>query len=194
MPSNAASATSNVPMFGIRSKLLLGFGGLVAVMLAIILFAMIAFNNYSRQAERTIRDDLDSVVAARDMRDALDECSDAAYESIRDDGPVDTRRIEAASVEFTRAMALQQARMTLPGEEPLTATVQREWDQSQHLLAALPGVSFSDRAALVREQIRPHFRAARFALNELARINTASIQSSQSAIKRSTESTRRTLY
>ena len=194
MPSNAALTTPNVPMLGIRSKLLLGFGGLVAVMLAIILCAVNTFNNYSRQTERTIRDDLVSVVAARDMRDALDEGADAAYESIRAEGPVDTKRIESASAEFTRAMTLQQARVTLPGEEPLTAAVQREWDQSRQLLTALPEVPFTDRGPFVREEIRPHLRAARFALHELAKLNTTSIESSHRVIQGSTESTRRTIF
>lgn len=189
-----AIATSTGPIFGIRSRLLLGFGGLVALMLVIILCAVNAFNNYSRQAERTLRDDLDSVVAARDMRDALDEAADAAYESIRDEGPVDVKRIESASADFARSMALQRARMTLPGEESLTADVQREWDQSRPLLEALPAMAFAQRGPFVREQFRPHLRAARSTLHQLAGLNSASIQASQHAVQRSTESTRHLLY
>src|SRR5258705_10828418 len=105
MRSGATLLTPAVPMLGIRSKLSLGFGGVVAVMLAIILCAVNAFNGYSRQTERTIRDDLDSIVAARDMRDALDEAADAAYEGVRAEGPVDVKRIEAAPAELARAMS-----------------------------------------------------------------------------------------
>src|SRR5258706_15849571 len=194
MPSNATVQSPPFPTLGIRSRLSLGFGGLVAIMLAIILCALNAFNNYSRQTERTLRDDLDSIVAAREMRDALDEAADVASESIRVEGPIDMKRIESASADFNQAMTLQRARVTLPGEEPLTAAVQREWDECQQFLATLPDVSFAERAPLVRERLRPHLRAARFALHDLAKLNTARIQSSQQAVQSSTESTRRFLY
>src|SRR5258708_29791338 len=107
MPSNATVQTPPFPTFGIRSRLSLGFGGLVIIMLAIILCAVNAFNNYSRQTERTLRDDLDSIIAARDMRDALDEGADVAFESIRVEGPIDTKRLDSASADFARAMTLQ---------------------------------------------------------------------------------------
>jgi len=192
MPSTLHRSSAH--MLGIRSKLSLGFGGLVAVMLAIILCAVNEFNDYSRQTERTIRDDLDSIIAARDMRDAMDEAADAAYESIRSDGPVDTKRIQTAQADFTEAMAVQRARITLPNEEALTATVQRDWGQMQPMLATLAGLSFAERGPFVRERYRPHLRAARVALRELAAVNTASIQSSQRSVQEGTQSTRRWLY
>jgi signal transduction histidine kinase len=181
-------------MLGIRSKLALGFGGLVAVTLAILLCAVAEFNRFTDQSARAVRDDLDSIIAARDMRDAIDEAADAAYESIRAEGPVDVRGIDEASKDFAEAMAVQRSRVTLPGEERLTATVEREWEQMRPLLAKLPSLPFAERAPFVRVGLRAHLRVVRATLRELAAINTSSIQANQQQLKEDMRSSRRLIY
>ena len=65
-------------MFGLRSKLLLGFGGLLLIVLMASLLAQNVMDYYSRAIQQSYREDYESVAACQGCRPELTAVQTAA--------------------------------------------------------------------------------------------------------------------
>jgi signal transduction histidine kinase/HAMP domain-containing protein len=63
-------------MLGLRGKLLLGFGGLLFILLGVSLLGNTVLNYYSDATQRMLREDLDGIEAAQRIGDAVDSMDD----------------------------------------------------------------------------------------------------------------------
>ena len=62
-----ASLGGRWAMSGLRGKLLLGFGGLLLILVTVSVLANLVLGHYSRSNQRVLREDLSSVSAAQNM-------------------------------------------------------------------------------------------------------------------------------
>ena len=69
-------------MFGIRPKLILGFGGLLAILLLVGFLSRASLRRYSGTLERVFRENYDSVIYGQEMRRAVDELDDSSQSVI----------------------------------------------------------------------------------------------------------------
>lgn len=95
-------------MFGIRQKLLFGFGGLLAVLMLAAGIGVHVVHNVSRSFEKIFRENLETINACEKMRTALENQNES---------------------EFQKNLEFQQSNVTVPGEQELTDRLTIVWKQ-----------------------------------------------------------------
>jgi len=63
-------------MWGLRGKLLLGFGGLLFILLGVSLLGNTVLNYYSDATQRMLREDLDGIEASQRIGQSIDSMDD----------------------------------------------------------------------------------------------------------------------
>src|SRR4051794_13335502 len=128
-PDEVASTSLNDrwAMTGLRSKLLLGFGGLLAVLLTVSVLANIVLSRYSRASQRMLREDLSSVQAVQEMQDALVGIEGDVESWLKgaQTGPAPV--VDAQIAIFERGLHAQATSATLPREPEATLRIDELW-------------------------------------------------------------------
>src|SRR5215469_3713935 len=106
-------------MHGLRSKLLLGFGGMLLIVLLTSIVSETVMVRYSQAIRRSYREDYDSVAACQHMKEAVESMDLLASESSWS-GPVSTSEYQRFRTEFELQLELQRKASTLPGERDAT--------------------------------------------------------------------------
>ena len=112
-------------MLGLRSKILLGFSGLLAILIAVSVLGSGLLRSYSDATQRMLRDDLAGVEAAQAMKDALD----ALEVRQRAAGPrgIDANDVQRFIARFDAGLGLQRKGSTLPAERQATDDLDAQW-------------------------------------------------------------------
>jgi signal transduction histidine kinase/HAMP domain-containing protein len=155
-------------MLGLRSKILLGFSGLLAILVAVSVVGSDLLRRYSDATQRMLRDDLAGVEAAQRMEDALDGLERHA----RGQADEPRRRIE----QFEEGLRLQNRGSTLPDERQKTAELEREWrgysaDYERLIGSGAPGLR-DDYAAV----LAPRAQRIRDLAHEIEGLNLANMR------------------
>jgi len=158
-------------MLGIRGKLNIALGTMIALLLAVFLIASTVFSTYSDAVERMGVDDLDSVIAARDMHNAVGVLYDAAQDSLRTGKTLDEAWVEESSSSFDQALAVQLSRVTLPGEQQLTADIQTKWGEILRVTSMVKDAPAEDRTTVIQGRLIPAIRGLRPLLTQLSQLN-----------------------
>ncbi len=112
-------------MFGLRAKLVLGFGGLLALFLVSGAIGMGLLAHFSSTVERVFRENYDSVAYGQNMKDALDRICGAVRDGM---AAHDARgRADAAQASFAENLRLEAGNITVPGEREAVADLNRSW-------------------------------------------------------------------
>src|SRR5438045_3764489 len=164
-PLAPASLRSRWAMSGLRGKLLLGFGGLLLILVTVSVLANLVLGYYSRSNQRVLREDLSSVGAAQDMREAaiaIDADLDELLEHRRD---VKSARalVERHVREFETGLRIQNSSATLPHEPETTERLASLWDQYRDAArrATADGLADAQRAREIRDVLQPNLAQIR---------------------------------
>ncbi len=103
-------------MFGLRQKLMFGFGGLVVLIGGIGILTMAKISELGRSIDIILRENYRSVIACQQMKEALERIDSAVLLSFLG-RPDETRRIIAENrMTFERALKTELGNITLPVE------------------------------------------------------------------------------
>src|SRR5438045_1741956 len=98
-------------MFGLRTKILFGFGGLLAILLMISLLGNWVLKRYSQQNQRVLIEDVSGVGAAENFESAVDEIQYALQSLINikiQDPQSASRIIHAQAQLFEQNLKIQE--------------------------------------------------------------------------------------
>lgn len=116
-------------MLGLRRKLLLGFGGLLLILLVVSGLSIAVLAQYSQTLDRFLFENYRSVgygQAIKDSLDVLDRAADRAIDGTLTDAQ--RRQADDARAAFEKNLALESQNVTLhPREDDLVAQLQRDW-------------------------------------------------------------------
>jgi signal transduction histidine kinase len=120
-------------MLGLRGKLVLGFGGLLALLTIVGVQSIVWISRLGGSVDTILRENYDSVVACQQMKEALDRMDSGALFALAGD-PEQGRRLAAANApRFDKALGVELRNITLPGEGPAAFRI-------RDLYAAFPPV------------------------------------------------------
>ena len=120
-------------MLGLRGKLVLGFGGLLALLTIVGVQSIVWISRLGGSVDTILRENYDSVVACQQMKEALDRMDSGALFALASD-PERGRQLAAANAPlFDKALAVELRNITLPGEGPAAFRI-------RDLYAAFPPV------------------------------------------------------
>jgi NtrC-family two-component system sensor histidine kinase KinB len=120
-------------MLGLRGKLVLGVGGLLALLTLVGLQSTFWISRLGSSIDVILRENYDSVVACQQMKESLERLDSGALFALAGD-PQRGRQLAAANAPlFVKALDLELRNITLPGEGPLAFRI-------RDLFAAYPPV------------------------------------------------------
>jgi len=161
---------------GLRAKLLLGFGGLLLIVLAMSLTAQSVLGHYSLAIQRSYREDYDSVAACQSVKESIEQMNLAAQEILW--GRVaDVEGIQQLEQNVQVQLAAQRAAATLPGESAATDELVLLWNSYREAFPEImdKAVGLPKRRDLYLTEIYPKSQAARLAAQRLIDMNLAAL-------------------
>ena len=137
-------------MRNLRAKLLLGFGGLMALLVIVSAMSIGVITWYSQAIERVLSENYRSVVYGQKMLEALEQLTADAQAVAFADRVVDEAfgaRQRAARKLFDENLEAEHNNITLPGEGEAEARVRRQWGAYQGRLGEVlaAGVAAGER-------------------------------------------------
>ncbi len=147
----------------LRTKIVLGFGGLLTLLIAVCVLGVVVITWYSQAVERLLRENYASVVYGQKMIEALDQLT-ADAQAVAIDGatqsPTFSDHFHAAEKTFANNLHAEQQNITLDGEQAAADHLSALWDAYQSQLAQVlaSGSTPDDRRRLFSELL--HQRAA----------------------------------
>ncbi|HSI34821.1 MAG TPA: histidine kinase dimerization/phospho-acceptor domain-containing protein, partial [Tepidisphaeraceae bacterium] len=119
-------------MFGLRQKLLFGFGGLLAILLAVGALSLVVLQRYSTTLQTFLHENYRSVEYGQAMKDALERLDEAAGKWAEPSAELAAVRDAAgrARAEFDHNLQLERKNITLhPQESEAVARLDAAWDK-----------------------------------------------------------------
>jgi two-component system, NtrC family, sensor histidine kinase KinB len=158
-------------MIGLRQKLLMGFGGLLLILLLVSGMGIAVMHQHHAQLKQFLLENWRSVGYGQNMVDALAQLDDIAKPLAPDRGEPTKAAIDAAAKASVQPMAVfeqnlhdEDANLTLPGEDRLATELTLRWLGKDHDGQKTANENYSDAyAALLKPDATPGERAAAYA-------------------------------
>lgn len=165
-------------MLGLRSKLLLGFSGLLLILLVVSFLAATVLDYYRRAIDRSYREDYDSVALSQKMKEDVEQLDLATQRALWNE-PVDQNALTAIEADFDQKLGLQRQAATLPGEPAATDALSSAWDRYrlQYRSAFDPSASPAQRDRFYTTELRPDLTRVRQAAQRLIEMNLSGLLS-----------------
>jgi hypothetical protein len=150
-------------MNSLRYKLLVGFGGLLAILIAVSGLTMVVLTRYSHSLERVFSENYDSAVFCDGMKLRLDLLDAQAQRLIWDESSSTRPAGWTTDIdEFESNLQRQLANCTLPGERELTDHLADSWrDFKSHYAVFVEAPAH--RQETYRDDLLPRYTAMRSA-------------------------------
>ena len=142
----------------LRAKLLLGFAGLMLLLVIVSGIGVVVINWYSQAIDKVLHDNYDSVIYGQKMLDATERLTATAQELTFADRPSAQDALAAAQQQFQANLDLENGNVTLPGEGDAAKALGEHWVAYRGRLDAVlePGIAETERrtryAALLSER------------------------------------------
>jgi two-component system, NtrC family, sensor histidine kinase KinB len=178
-------------MMTLRHKLWAGFGGLLAVLMAVSILTAVVLTRYSKTLERVFRENYDSAVYCDSMKAALDQLNLRTQLTLwhrTDNQSID---LTAQLGKFEWNLAHQLANCTLPGEADHTYRLADLWKQYR---AALTGFYAADDGTdIYRSTLLPLYTQMKQTAQWIADANMSNMVSVDGQAKKTLVEVRDTL-
>jgi signal transduction histidine kinase len=179
-------------MISLRHKLYSGFGGLLLVMLVVSGLSVMVFTRFSHALEKVFRENYDSVVYCREMKERLDLLDARAQRLIWEPGGNPQINFEQQQSEFEENLLRQFKNISLPGERERTQQLSDKWHQfvPHYLKLDSPGV---DRVRLYRDDLLPRLADMKQSAQQIADMNMNNMVSVNGRVKQTLTAVRNAL-
>jgi signal transduction histidine kinase len=183
-------------MFGLRQKLLFGFGGLLAILLAVGGLSVVVLQRYSGALQTFLAENYRSVEYGQGMKDELERLDGTAERSVAGDVGAAAGAFEAARAEFERNLALERQNVTLhPHEDRAVAEITDAWAKYKPAHGTAVDAARSPDArraalAVLREQSPRIRRAAQGVIS----LNMRNMVEQDGQVRRTARTAQKALY
>ena len=174
---------------GLRQKLNLAFGGMLAILVTVSALSSLLLSRYSSTVERLFRENYDSVMYAQSMKDALSGLDDGVKGAFADlpVGEGDANADEYAR-RFTKNLNDEKRNVTLPGEAELVLDLDQAWQRYRavHRNVLDAATPLAARRQEYTRHLVPLGREIRQDTQKIVDINLANIISVDGQVREST--------
>ncbi len=183
-------------MLGLRQKLALGFGGLLAIVAIIGVQSILNLTKLGESIDVILRENYQSVIACQQMKEALERIDSGLLFTLLGY----TRNGEALILKnmsnFEKALEVEANNITVPGEGEKTARLRELYSRYK---AALQGVEDQGRPAALRREayfsgLFPLFNQIKDTADGILQMNQRNMSEANDRARRSAETARRQMY
>ncbi|MBI2566899.1 MAG: HAMP domain-containing protein [Candidatus Schekmanbacteria bacterium] len=179
---------------GLRPKILVAFGGLLALLVVVGVLGLGVLEHYSTLIDRLLYENYRSVTYAQKMLDARAEMAAAATLAMRGD-PAARELAAAAHRQFAENLAAELDNITLPGERDIAGRLQVTWRTHAEALDRLcaPALPAAERERVYREVFLETGRRLREDALAIARMNLENMVTNDGQVKQTAGAARGTM-
>jgi NtrC-family two-component system sensor histidine kinase KinB len=173
-------------MIGIRQKLMVGFGGLLAVVAVVGALTMGQIDDLGRAIDVILKQNYRSVVACQDMKESLERIDSGILFTLADNEVQGNHLIKEYSPEFRAALDVELGNITLPGEREKAERIRalfEEYTKAVPLVTQLTR-SLEARKASYFSTLQPSFQKIRKVAQEILLMNQTNMSEANDAARR----------
>lgn len=182
-------------MLSLRQKLMVGFGGLLTILLVSGALSLWLLTRYSGTIEQIFRDNYDSVVYGQNMKEAIEQLDEITRSALwGEEGPVQ-QPVQQAIARFEENLRKERGNVTLPGERELAEELARFWvrykAEHEWLTTKAPE---AERHEFYRTDFLPHARQIKARAQRVIDINLQNMISVDGQVRQSAVHAQRAMY
>ncbi len=183
-------------MIGLREKLSLGFGGLLAIILIIGGESIVQFGGLGQSIDVILRENYRSVVACQEMKEALERMDSGILFVLMGYGEEGRKLIQANEERFEKALGVELGNITLPGEGEKAAALKGlfvRFREALQRIQAVPPAAQRSRDAYFRE-VLPLFQKSKDTADDILRMNQDNMNDANERARRQAASSQQRMY
>src|SRR5208337_3013643 len=116
-------------MLSLRQKLLVGFGGLLLIIIFLGMKSIIQVTDLGGAIDAILRENYRSVIACQDMKEALERMDDGAQSILLGSRKEGTQAIDDKTLDFEKALNIELNNITVKGEGDMAHHLQGLYSQ-----------------------------------------------------------------
>jgi hypothetical protein len=161
----------------LRTRLLLGYGYLVLLIVLAAGGAAVGFFNLSSGIDRILQENVRSLTSAIEMLEALERQDSATLAELVQPGDEPGIRddLQEADAAFAQALVDARGNVTIEGEEELLATIGRDYGEYTELRQELLSQDHDQPLVAYNQQTHPTFNDVKHSVIELVEMNRAAM-------------------
>lgn len=172
-------------MIGIRQKLMLGFGGLLAVIAIVGALTMVQIDKLGKAIDMVLKENYRSVVACQDMKESLERMDSGTLFTLSGNLLEGNRLIEEYTSKFRDALNIGLGNITLPGEGEKAEKIKTLFERYVELipLVTVAARSHEERQADYYSKIKPLFQEILDIAQDILLMNQTNMNEANNAVR-----------
>ncbi|MFZ1984331.1 MAG: histidine kinase dimerization/phospho-acceptor domain-containing protein, partial [Desulfatitalea sp.] len=173
-------------MVGIRQKLMLGFGSLLAVIVVIGLLTMTQIDHLGQAIDVILRENYRSVVACQEMKESLERVDSGILYTLAGNAAEGDRLVAEHTTRFRAALDVELGNITLPNEHEKARRVEALFAEYQKAipLATSAERSLAERQSACFSTLQPLFQEIKGLAQEILVMNQTNMSEANNAARR----------
>lgn len=146
-------------MIGIKQKIAIGFGGLLALIAVVGTLTMVQLGELGKSIDIVLQNNYRSVVACQDMKESLERIDSGILYALSGKPDEGNRLIEEYTAHFRKALGVELGNITLPHELEKAQQIEAQFDEYIKLVptAIAQTESHRERQAAYFSVVQPAF-------------------------------------
>jgi two-component system, NtrC family, sensor histidine kinase KinB len=172
-------------MIGIRQKLMLGFGGLLAVIAIVGALTMVQINDLGEAIGMILKENYRSVVACQDMKESLERIDSGMLFTLAGNELEGKRLIEENTTKFRDALHVELGNITLPGEREKAEKIRALFERYVEVIPLVTDVGRppGERETEYFSKVQPLFQEIKDVAQDILLMNQANMNEANNAAR-----------
>jgi NtrC-family two-component system sensor histidine kinase KinB len=182
-------------MLSLRQKLLLGFGGMLLIMLIGGVQSLIQFSHLGQSIDVILKENYRSVVACQDMKEALERMDSGVLFTFLGYQQLGNEQIKKNEAAFEKALDIELHNITVPGEGEKATALQALFTRYQAKIHDLQKQSQSGGARRVYfDEILPLFQQVKNTADDILQMNQSNMNEANDQARKDAASAQKRMY
>jgi two-component system, NtrC family, sensor histidine kinase KinB len=180
-------------MIGIRQKLMLGFGGLLAVIAIVGALIMVQIDDLGKAINMILKENYRSVVACQDMKESLERMDSGTLFTLAGNELEGNRLIEEYTSRFRSALNVELGNITLPGEREKAEKIKVLFERYAEVIPLVTQAARSpaERKADYFSKLQPLFQEIKDVAQDILLMNQTNMNEANNAARRQADTAHR---
>jgi two-component system, NtrC family, sensor histidine kinase KinB len=172
-------------MIGIRQKLMMGFGGLLAVIAIVGMLTMVQIDELGKAIDMILQENYRSVVACQDMKESLERMDSGTLFTLAGNDLEGNRLIEEYTSRFRAALNVELGNITLPGEREKAEKIKVLFERYAEAIPLVTQVERSpeERNADYFSKLKPLFQEIKNVAQDILLMNQTNMSEANNAAR-----------
>jgi NtrC-family two-component system sensor histidine kinase KinB len=180
-------------MIGIRQKLMLGFGGLLAVIAIVGALTLVQIDDLGKAIDMILKENYRSVVACQDMKESLERMDSGTLFTLAGNELEGNRLIEEYTSRFRSALNVELGNITLPGEREKAEKIKTLFERYAEVIPLVTQAARSpeERQADYFSKLQPLFQEIKDLAQDILLMNQTNMNEANNAARRQADTAHR---